>query len=208
MNIHSLLKDTVRLDENHKKALVKLAIKTVEDLLYHFPARYGDTASVQSIDSLQKGDLATVFGKVTKLKTSKGFRTRIAMADATITDQSGSIKAVWFHQPYLAKMIAEGSFVRAEGKVSERKDERYLSNPKIEVVTTMPIGVGNSLFGSEGQEHVIYPVYPESRGITSNWIYHTIQKFFSQNVIDGLIDPIPAEILERYHLPPLQTALV
>ncbi len=208
MNLHSPIKEIGRLDEAHLKALTKLGIKTIEDLLYHFPVRYGDTASVQSIASLKKGDAAIIFGKITKLKTSKGFRTRIAMADAVITDQSSSIKAVWFHQPYLAKMISEESFVRAEGKISERKGELYMSNPKIEVVTTLPIGVGNSLFGSEGQKDILYPVYPESKGVTSNWIYHAIQKILTPSFLDSLDDAIPAEILEQYHLPSLRTALV
>ncbi|MDO8591117.1 MAG: ATP-dependent DNA helicase RecG, partial [bacterium] len=187
------------------------------------------------------------------------FRTKIAMAEGWIKDDTGKIKAVWFNQPYLAKMVAEGSLVRIEGKVSQRRKknsepgiqgsphsssgeaalasqrgfgarpardfrgslasetpyplgrksgELYFSNPKIETVNKLPIGVGNNLFGKDGEKHTLYPVYPESRGITSNWIYHAIQKIFNSGTLDNLSDPIPSDILEKYNLPGIKTALV
>ncbi len=101
--------------------MAKLGIKTVKDMLFHFPFRYGDVSETRSIASLEKGDEATIFGKVYGLKTSKGFRSRIPMADGYVEDESGKIHCVWFNQPYLAKMTPEGDFVRIEGKVSERR---------------------------------------------------------------------------------------
>ncbi len=130
------------------------------------------------------------------------------MSEAWIEDESGKIKAVWFHQPYIAKMLQDGFFVRVDGKVSERKDEIYMSNPKIEPVTKLPIGVGDSLFGEEGEAHSLYPVYPESKGLTSNWIYHAVQKIFSSGILETIVDTIPEYILNTYNLPTLKTALV
>src|SRR3989338_10094921 len=159
-----------RLNPLQKSALKKLSIGTMRDLLYHFPFRYGDTSETRNISSLQKSDIAVIFGKISKLKTSKGFHSRIPMADGWVEDESGKIHCVWFNQPYLAKMTKEGSLVRIEGKVSERKKDKelYFSNPKIETIEKLPIVVGDSLFGDESKAHTLYPVYPESRGITSN----------------------------------------
>src|SRR5207244_2133865 len=50
--------------------------------------------------------------------------------------------------------------------------------------------------------------YPESRGVSSNWIYHSIQKIFKSGVLDDLEDPIPNELLEKYKLPKLRSALI
>jgi ATP-dependent DNA helicase RecG len=199
-----------RLHALHKSALKKLGVITVLDLLYHFPTRYGDTSEMKSISSLTAGETAVIFGKITGLKTGKGFKTKITMAEGTIEDDTGKIKAVWFNQPYIAKMTGEGAFVRVEGKVSKRKknDEIYFSNPKIETVNKIPIGVGDSLFGEEGEKHALYPVYPESRGVTSNWIYHTVLKIFGSGLLENLEDPIPSEILEKYNLPSIKTALI
>ena len=219
MNLETTVESAFRLIESQKKALKKLGIKTIEDLLYHFPVRYGDTSCKKNIGTLNEGDKAVVFGKIFGLKTSKGFRSKIPMSEAWIEDESGKIKAVWFHQPYIAKMINENTFVRADGKVSNRKGELYLSNPKIETVTKLPIGVGDSLFNTDspegpGEAHSLYPVYPESRGITSNWFYHALQKIFSsmdgesEKFIDAIKDPIPEFILNTYNLPSLKTALL
>lgn len=210
MQHNSLITDHSRLTPPQKLALRKLGLESVHDLLYHFPSRYGDTSETRNISSLNKGDTAVVFGKINKLKTSKGFRTKIPMADAWVEDESGKIHCVWFNQPYLAKMTPEDALVRIEGKISLRKktQELYFSNPKIEVVNKVPIGVGESLFGNEEAMHTLYPIYPESRGITSNWIYHKMIEIFKHGLLDTLIDPIPKDILDKYNLPSLKTALI
>ena len=217
MDLDDPLDKALRLDTTHKKALKKLGLESVRDILFYFPQRHGDTAEVSSISSAfddtevmsESSSRRTFFGRITKLKTSKGWKSKIAMSEAWIEDETGKIKAVWFHQPYIAKMIQEDAFVRVEGKVLERKGELYLSNPKIEVVTKLPTsGVGSSLFGGVDEEHFLYPVYSETQGLTSNWIYHTIQKIFKGGILDSIHDPIPEEILKEYSLPSLRTALI
>lgn len=207
MNPRSTLKEEFRLNELQHKALKKLGITTVEDLLYYFPIRYGNVAQSRSISSLQKDDQAAIFGKISSLKTKKAFQKKTPMSEATIEDETGSIKAIWFHQPYIAKMIQDGAFVKVEGKVSERNGTLSFINPEIESVSTLPTGVGDSLFGSEDNSFG-YPVYAESKGVTSRWIYHTVQKIFKSGILETLEDPIPKEILEHYNLPSLTTALI
>ncbi len=225
MKLDAPLETLFRIAEPERKALKKLRIKTTEDLLYHFPTRYGDVAEMQTIGSLQKGDSAVVFGRISKLKASKGFRTKITMGTAELADDTGKIQIVWFNQPYIAKMIPEDALVRVEGKLSarrakprgesssftgvaEEKERLYFSNPKIEKVTSVPQGVGDSLFGGEGESHHLHPVYPESRGVTTNWFFHHVQKIIASGILDTVVDPIPLEILEKYHLPTLKTALI
>lgn len=204
-----------RITAEQKNALKRLGIETIQDLLYHFPVRYGDTAIAKNIDSLEAGDSAVIFGKITNLKASKGFHTKVTMADGYVEDETGRIHCVWFNQPYLAKMLVDNSLVRIEGKVSARKNketnetkEIYFSNPKVEAVNSVPIGVGDSLFGDGNEAHTLYPVYPESRGISSSWLYHALQKIFKNNILDEIEDPIPESILTKYHLPSIKTAFI
>ncbi|MFA7194056.1 MAG: ATP-dependent DNA helicase RecG [Candidatus Paceibacterota bacterium] len=206
MRLEDSVKEQFRLKEQHVKALQKMGIHTVRDLLYHFPARYGDTASASSIDTLSEGDTATVYGKINKLETGKTYSSKMSKATATISDETGTAHITWFRQPYLAKMISDGSIVKVTGKVSDYKGKLVFNNPKIESVSKLPQLIGNSLFGDG--EHTLYPVYPESKGITSNWIYHAIQKVFTSGLLDEIIDPIPQKILNKYNLPSKRTALV
>ncbi len=208
MTADTPLGEIFRLSPVQKTGLKKLGLIKVLDLLYHFPTRYGDTAEIKPIASLGKGSSAVLFGRISSLKTAKGFHTKIAMAEGFLEDETGKIKLLWFNQPYIAKMIAPNSIVRVEGKVSDRKGELYISNPKIEKIEKMPTSVGDSLFGSAGESHSLYPIYPETRGLTSNWIYHAIQKIFKAQILEKLDDPIPQEILSKYNLPSIKSALI
>lgn len=121
MKISDKLEIKFRLDENQKKALRKLELFSVADLLYHFPVRYGDVSEIKQIKNIIPGEIATIYGKVSKLKTKKGFRSKIPMGEAEIEDLSGKLKIVWFNQAYLAKMIHEGESVKLTGRITKGK---------------------------------------------------------------------------------------
>jgi len=217
MNVETPIHEKFRITSLQKIALKKLGIVTILDLLYHFPVRYGDTAESKNIDTLKHGDSAVIYGRIGGLKTGKGFKSKITMATGYVEDETGRINCVWFNQPYVAKMFTDGMFVRIEGKVSQRRKKTeseettgtlYFSNPKIEKIDKLPIGVGESLFGEDGLSHNMYPVYPESRGVTSNWMYHKIADVFKSGILDTLEDPLPEYIREKYHLPHIRTALI
>lgn len=187
----------------------------VEDILRHFPTRYGEAGMIKSVEFLAAGETAVVFGKISKLKTAKTFKSRVPISTAEVTDSTGKIKIIWFSQPYIAKMFFEGALVRVEGRVSQKRTkgmgesdgELYFSNPKIEKTVEIPEGTSESLFPGES-DHNLSPVYPESRGVSSNWIYHFLQKIFRSNTLENLRDPIPESILKKYSLPSLKTALI
>ena len=178
MHLADTLEAKFRLDENQKRALKRLKIFTVADLLFHFPARYSDLSIVKKIEDLAPGDMATVAGKVSKLKTKKAFRSKIPMAEGEIEDLSGKIKIIWFNQAYLAKMLKNGESVKLTGKVTKGKNGIYLANPEFEKMPDMPIDSYDTLFTKDGisNEGFSYPVYTETRGITSKWFYHAIEK--------------------------------
>ena len=229
MELRDKLETKFRLDLNQKKALHRLKIFSVADLLFHFPVRYSDISEVKKIVELVPGDIATIYGKVSKLKTKKAFRSRISMAEGEIEDLSGKIKITWFNQAYLAKMIHDGENVKLTGKVTQGKNGIYLANPEFEKMPDMPIDSHHSLFkpplsGNFLSDKAVttreveknfqtakgfsYPVYAETRGITSKWFYHAIEKILKEKTLDKIEDYIPDEILKKYHLPTLKTALI
>src|SRR3989338_5327154 len=146
MELSNQLEIKFRLDINQKKALRRLKIFSVADLFFHFPVRYSDISEVKKIAELIGGDIATIYGKVSGLKTKKSFRTKIPMAEGTIEDLSGKIKITWFNQAYLAKMIKNGESVKLTGKVTASKNGMYLANPEFEKLPYMPIDSHETLF--------------------------------------------------------------
>jgi len=210
MELSDRLEQKFRLDTNQKKALQKLKIFSVADLLFHFPVRYSDISEVKNIGELIPGDMATVYGKVSKLKTKKSFKTKIPMGEGEIEDLSGKIKITWFNQAYLAKMIKNGESVKLTGKITKGKNGIYLANPEFEKMPDMPIDSHDTLFKKNSATNAgfSYPIYVETRGITSKWFYHAVEKILKEKTLDNIEDYIPDDILKKYHLPTLKTALI
>jgi ATP-dependent DNA helicase RecG len=115
---------------------------------------------------------------------------------------------MWFHQPYIAKMLSDGMYVKLAGKVTGTGEKLYLANPEIEKLESLPIDRHDSIFNNtENLDDTIYPVYRETKGVTSKWFFHTVQKCFSAGILDKMTDPIPEATLSKYNLPTLATAL-
>lgn len=209
-----------RLTPDHVRALKRLNLETIRDLLFYFPVRYTDISTIKRVIDLTKGESATLYGIIRNLKTKKSFKSKMPMGEAVFEDLSGTIPVMWFHQAYLAKMLHEGETVKITGHVAEGTRGLYLTNPEFEKMTTLPIDSHESLFNNTSDSHSFgYPVYRETRGLTSKWIYHTIIKILSaeggsasggKNIkfIDTLEEYLPDSVREKYKLPTLKTALI
>ncbi len=199
-----------RLVEAQKKALLRLGLITLRDLLYHLPTRHIDAGKSSPIELAEDGERVTLYGQIEKSSTKKAFRGGMPMGEATMRDKTGKMKLVWFNQPYMAKMVVPGDFVRASGIVKKRGTVVTLNNPELEKIPELPRDTGATLFGDVGidPEERFMPIYPESKGITSRWFYHALRKITGSGIISQLSDPIQSEILKRYNLPSLATSLV
>jgi len=211
MELADLLTPHFRLSEPHRQALHKLGIHTIDDLLHHFPSRYEAPGQESAIAGLVLGTDAAVTGVLEKLETKKSWKRRIPVSEGYLRDTSGRIKLMWFNQPYIAKMYMDGTTVRAVGKVSGSAGKLYLANPQLEKVSATE----DELFVEPFLQNIpaldqpkLFAVYPESRGVTSLWLRHAIDKVLKSGVVETVEDPIPPEILKRYNLPTLKAALV
>lgn len=211
MNLSDKLEIKFRLDENQKKALHRLKLFSVHDLLFHFPVRYSHISEIKPISQLVPGENATVYGRFWCPDIKRGYKSKILRAEGEIIDETGKIKVIWFNQAYVAKMIHSGQFVELTGKVILGKRGLYLANPEFKKIDSMPIDRHDSLFNFEKKKETEvfgFPVYIESRGITSRWFYHAIEKILKDKTLDKFEDYIPADILKKYSLPSLKTALI
>ncbi|MBI4088407.1 ATP-dependent DNA helicase RecG [Candidatus Kaiserbacteria bacterium] len=201
-----------RLNPLQERALKKLGLVSVRDILYHFPVRYDQGGADSSIGGLVPGTSATIFGTIGNLGTRRSWKRKIPVGEAVIADQSGRIKIMWFHQPYLAKKFTEGQFVKAVGIVGGSSEKPYLANPHVETADPAETGlfaVPKSREESAGKEaKKLFAVYPESRGVTSLWFRHALERLRQKGAYACLGDPLPAEVVARYNLPDIERALL
>ncbi|MCU0660591.1 MAG: ATP-dependent DNA helicase RecG [Candidatus Pacebacteria bacterium] len=209
MQLNDLLIKTFRIDDIQKKALTKLCLFTVRDLLFYFPARYASAGDAKQIGELAAGDTATVFGKVTKTGLRKAWKKRIPMGEATIEDASGKLKVLWFNQAYMSKMLTVGAIVKLSGKISGNTNGIYMANPELGGADTL-IDEKNSLFAKSDDPsgNELLAIYPETKGISSTWIAHKIKKILAAETQKELEDYLPESIVEKYNLPSLTAAIV
>ena len=210
MQINDLISKYFRINEPQTKALKRLGIEKIYDVLHHFPTRYSSMSSVKLIRDCEHGETVTLYGKISKLKTKKSFKGRVPMGEAVLTDVVGdSIKINWFNQAFIVRQFSDDESVKLTGKIAESKYGLGLSNPEIEHAPDLPIDKHDSLFSVEKQpDEFGYPVYRESRGVTSKWFYHAVRKILNTIPPENFTDPIPEDILKTYKLPTLYTALL
>src|SRR3990167_1266216 len=88
--------------------LAKLGIGEIGDLLTHYPRRYLNLSQPQKIKDLIFNDLNVIEAKVVDLESTRAIRKKMTLLKATLEDQSGQIKAIWFNQPFLAQSLQAG----------------------------------------------------------------------------------------------------
>lgn len=176
--------------------LDKLGIKTVKDLLWHFPFRYEDYSKIYKISELEPNQAVTIRGVVQKVDLRRTWRKKMMIVEAVIADETGGIRAVWFNQPYVAQTLRIGSQANFAGKVSWGDDSLYLSNPAYEV-----------LRGTTETRHTaaLIPIYPETKSLTSKGLRFLIKPVLKS--LEPLKDFIPEPILTKNQLPEINQAL-
>lgn len=196
-----------RLIDAQKRALARLGIETIQDLLYYFPARYERAGDQKTVEGLSTGTDAILYGTIHKPQTKKTWKSRRPMSEAWLEDGTGRVKLMWFNQPYIAKMLSDGAMVKVSGRV-EGTSSVYIANPEIELVSSLPLGGPDTVFGSTGDSDELFAIYPETKGITSRWFRHTIAKILKEEVLSLCAETVPSEVLAKYKLPKVTTALV
>lgn len=192
-----------RIQPAYQKRLLKLGIKTFQDLFYYFPRRYDDFSKITPISQLKLNEVATVQGKIIEIKNSRTWRKKILITEAYIEDETGIIKTVWFNQPYLVNTLKKDSQVSLSGKINF-DETLYLSNPAYEKITRRS---PTPFVKGAGLRHTgrLVPVYPETAGLSSRYLRFLIQIFSPS--IPQFKDWLPQEIKIAQRLPDLNTAL-
>jgi len=204
--LSTLVAHHFRLHDVQKKALARLNIETLRDLLYHFPTRYERAGNQKTIGGVVTGSDVVLFGTIKKPQTRKAWKSKRPMGEAWLEDGTGKIKLIWFNQPYMAKKYQEGTLVKITGHV-EGATSPYIANPEIELAHSIPFGGTGTVFETMQDEDELFAVYPESVGISSRWFRHAVAKVLKEVSEENLPDPIPEEVRKNSKLPELHQAL-
>ncbi len=181
-------------------ALHRLGIHTVRDLLLHIPSRYEDFSANKPIAEIFTGEIVTVRGTIAAIARFRAKTSGKLMIQASITDATGKLQAIWFNQPYLLHTLKTGDEVNLSGKAELRKGGMCLQNPSYEKISSRKNASSVPLHTGK-----LVPVYPETRGLTSRWMRYLISSCIT--VRELMDDPLPADIREEFDLEELKYAI-
>ena len=94
--------------------LQRLGITTVTDLLFTFPHEHHDYSALDKIADLPFGEIRTTVGLIWEVANHRTNGGRI-MTVARINDETGTMQATWFNQPYLQKQLTRGAYIVVTG---------------------------------------------------------------------------------------------
>ncbi len=182
------------IGRSNANAFKRLGLKTVEDMLYHFPHRYDDYSSQKRIADLVVGASETIVAEVTDVRLVGGGRGRV---EVSLSDESGTIKAVFFNQPWLTKQLTVGRMVVVSGKVGAYLGMRQFAGPKWEPY----VADGDTLHTGR-----LVPVHPLTSGLLERNA-RTVMKQVVDAVAPHVPDHLPEPVRSRAGLMPLSEAL-
>ncbi len=193
--LNTLLENTPKVSRKILPALRRLGIKTARDLLFHFPTRYEDFSNLKKIREVKPNEIVTIRGQIKKVTTRRTAKKRMFLTEVLVGDDTGTIKALWFNQPHLARNLKLGSAVNLSGKIVLGANGIYLQSPAHEKIIN-PTGIHTGC---------LVAIYPETRGITSRWLRYLINLFL--DLRKELTDPLPPETRRKYQLPEIKDAV-
>jgi len=203
MNLATSVAQLPGVGPQYQKKLKNLGIKTVGDLLFHFPHRYEDFSNIIPISQAEEGGPFCIQGKIADIKIFRAFRRKMMLTQATIEDETGKIKALWFNQPYLINTLKKGTSVCLAGKVKGKKSSKYLSNPAYEKIQNPNLKIQNNDLTHTGG---LIPIYPETAGLSSKWLRFIIKPVLAK-LGNQVPDSLPEKIRKKYDFLPLEKAI-
>jgi ATP-dependent DNA helicase RecG len=174
--------------------LAKLDVRSVRDLLYLFPNRYNDFASVRPIAELEVGKDQTV--RATVWRATPVRLGRRDGAEALVGDATGTMRVVWFNQPYIASQLHPDDEVVLAGKVTVYNGHKTIESPEWERVQ------GDDLTHT-GR---LVPVYPLTQGLSQRVLRKAVKEAVDRFAA-AVPEALPDDLRERRDLPGVVAAL-
>jgi ATP-dependent DNA helicase RecG len=174
------------------KKLRVLGIMTIGDLIDYYPRRYEDYSVVTPIARIKPG-VVTI--KAT-IKQAKGRYVRRGMhiTEAVASDDSSSVRIVWFNQPYRETGLKHNQEYFISGNFELSHQRLSIMNPSVELVSEFPLNTAR-----------IIPIYKETKGLNSRQIRACLQQVLP--LIRGLPETLPAWLVAEQKLMPRAQAI-
>ncbi|MFM6980045.1 MAG: ATP-dependent DNA helicase RecG [Micrococcales bacterium] len=189
------------LGDRTAKAFARhLNLKTVADLLQHYPRRYYTRGELTPISQLPIGEAVTVVAEIVDLKERRMRGRNGNILEVRITDGNGMLTLTFFNQAWRAKDLVPGKQALFAGKISSFGGQLQLSHPEYELFS-------EDLSEAEAKRwaEIPIPIYPAASAVPSWKIQKAIEIILT--TLEPLVDELPAEVVAAENLLTLDAAI-
>jgi ATP-dependent DNA helicase RecG len=198
--------DPLRLvvgDKAAKRLDEAFGLRTVGDLLSHYPRRYDTRGELTSLTQLRDGEHVTVQAEIAAVSSRKMHNRPGSIFEAVVTDGRGRLTLTFFgrgRQDWRLNDLQPGARGLFSGQVSTFRGKRQLAHPDYELLGGGPAQARAAEFASE-----LIPVYPATSKLSSWRIADSVR--IALDVLDVPEDPLPAVLRREHELCGLADAL-
>ncbi len=173
--------------EQRAKALQKLGIATLGDLISWFPRRYEDRREVRTIAELEPGVSACVAAMIADTPVVSHIRKGMDLVKVRAVDATGTLDVTFFNQTWLKTSLVKGQTYIFYGKAEGYQAHRRMASPVVE------------LEGKQEFTGRIVPIYPLTAGVSQLILSRSIRQ--GLNACTGILqDVLPDEVRREYQL--------
>lgn len=177
--------------EKRSETLEKLDVKTVYDLLRHFPRAYLDFTSPVPIRDAPFNEPCTVRGRVVKKLPPARIRKGLSIFKAVFTDDTADLVIVIYNAEYAFKNLETDREYFLAGRLTGNLLRKEMNSPQI-----YPADISEP----------VQPVYRLTEGITQAFLRQSVRnalEIFDRNIYE----PLPKEIMRENSLCSLEYAV-
>ncbi|MCQ1956256.1 ATP-dependent DNA helicase RecG [Arthrobacter sp. zg-Y826] len=192
-----------RIGKTTANAMEKqLGLKTVGDLLHHFPRRYLERGELTPIAEIPFDEDVTLIARVQsnnrrQMRARKGTIVEVVVTDDT-DGSLGQLHLTFFNGFNASKELTVGTRAMFSGKVGAYRGQLQLTNPSYVLLDE------DSVDEDEAKRPI--PVYRASARVASPTIAKSVSMLLDSMEGARLRDPIPAAIRERDRMPDIVAA--
>jgi ATP-dependent DNA helicase RecG len=192
--------DRVLGDRTAKSFAKHLGLKTVADLLMHFPRRYATRGALTPISELPIGEPATVVADILEVRERRMKGRNGSILEVRITDGHGYMSLSFFNQAWRQKDLKPGVRGLFAGKIGSYNGKLQLAHPEYEL---FPEEISDA--EAKRWADLPIPIYPAASAVTT-W---AIQRSMAI-VLDTMApieDELPRSVVEQNELIDLHQAI-